>query len=396
MSRLVRRGAAIISLGMLGALAACDGDDAVGGTDAAVDNFVPPVVDANTTPDTSSPQPDASDATADSSVPDTAAHLNIANDHIVLLDGFRFCAMANSGATQPGPADVLDTPAYPTKTFNKATLPGLAVGRGFRLPSLLPSYQGKRLRFIAYFVESLDLLGYGNLGCKDLVKKSFFDSTVDGGDAGTPANDQLIQGLDFEYVADFPAGTFVDGKSYALVITGCAKTTAPADQVRCYQFDGANPKSTMNMYARQLDNTSTAAAGKNRVQLIHGADRMLTFGEDHLNLYLTYDLNDPNKDVLVVDDLDTGVPYAKSGPALPNPAKEVQKISDLQALFTHLQQVDDEDSLQMAVDATDTPLSSIVDKKNYTFVVVGSPTAAPEINGQRNFLHIHNIIFPND
>ncbi|MFO0667729.1 MAG: hypothetical protein U0174_27495 [Polyangiaceae bacterium] len=320
------------------------------------------------------------DGTTDASVAEPASHLHIVNDSLVMQAGFRFCAFANAGAIPPGPSDVLDTPAYPTKTFNGAMAPGLPVGRGYGLPALAPSYESTRIRFVAYFVESLELFGYGNLGCKALVAKSHFTQS----DAGSNPSD-LIEGRDFDYVADFPAGTFVDRKSYALVMTGCAKTTPPSAQSNCRDFDGANPTSTLTLYARELDATP-AAPTKNRVQVIHGADRVLMFGEPTLSLFVAY----PNGGSPQLGP----ITYARLGAA--DAATEVDPLTSTQALFIHLAQTDDADSIQGAADASQTSIATIAAGKAYTLVVVGSPTVPPVVNNERNYVHIHSVLVPNE
>lgn len=361
---------------------ACDGDDTVApATDASVDARVP---EADAGKDTGLQQD------AEAGRPrGNAAKLHFANDNITILDGFRYCLLASDGSKEPTKADVVDAPAFPTTKAKDSSKAGLATGHVSLAPDIVESYASKRIKVVAYFVESLEAFGASNDSCAKLMGKSAF-KTADAGlvDAGVT---DLLEDTDFNVVGDFPSGTFLDKQSYVMIQTGCAKGTPVGLQQRCVAFTGS--ESTLKVYPVALDGTASTTTGKNTTQVIHGAARLLTLStgaEPVLNFFIKYPGSAAEESVMNVE-------YDNKGKAQPVPPKEVANIKNAGVVTISLTGGDVTDSLARALDVSEVTMADLVDKVGFTWVVMGTPAANKELSpGVRNHIYLHAALVPNN
>lgn len=389
----------LLTTTLLGAavVTACDGDDTMqGGNDASVAS------DASVSDQSSPPV----DAKADARIRGNQARLHFVNDNITLDDGFRYCVLAADGTTEPTINDVIDVVPFPSQKMKGAPNPGLSMGRVSEAPELLPSYEGKRLKVLAYDSNVVNFK-FPNTTCKQLLAKSSFRPKVgdggagDGGvsdaavvDSGGGGDDVVYEGFDFS-VFDFPAGTFADKKSYAIIQTGCPAGTDPGILQRC-GLSHDNAKGSLGLYVVSLDG-SAAPAGKQHLQGIHGAKRMLsldTGAEPKMDLVVEYPTPDAGESI--VADI-KGLDY-NSTKALPVPPVVAPNLSKAEFLYFKLALGELGDNMPRILEVSEVTKADLEasDQKGFTFIVLGSPLTDPEISpGVRNHLYIHAVLVPN-
>lgn len=254
-------GALVVGASALsGLLIACGDDD--NGTVAQPDA-------ATNTPDTG-PTPTPDSGTPDARPPQAApAKIQIINAATDLgpaadINGnnlVRIC-FASSGVVVTAPPLPNEAPVVGANVLP----PGIPIGLGGAVPSFgLP-------------LDTIAITPYA-MNAKTLFAKQNFKGT--GGTevscdklvgSGAPAG-AATENVDFWKLPDIPAGTLKSGKSYALVLSGCAANTSQPAQKCGAGFTASETPGVGNLKVTvyELDNATTVPGTSIGVQFIHAA-----------------------------------------------------------------------------------------------------------------------------
>lgn len=160
--------------------------------------------------------------------------------------------------------------------------PGIPIGAGGPFPSTGLPLEGISIRPYVISGQALAERGItgtagvaGTARCNRLLTTGF---TPDGGFPGDAAATALAENKDFWKLADIPAGTFKNEKTYILSITGCAgDATATAGfcgnavgQANSPYVPNATPGAgNLQIAVLEIDATSTIATDEMGVQVVH-------------------------------------------------------------------------------------------------------------------------------
>jgi hypothetical protein len=382
-----------------GAPAAACGDDNNGGTgspDAGQDVIT---FDVITTPPAEAAPPD------DVNAPETGAGTNLVALHSAFVTtSLRYCFVASATNASPGPTDVIDIAPQPAD-------PGVAPG--YTAPLAVPSLAGMNVKVYAFFVDSLQAFNLSQKSCKELMDVSLFvprsspsdagpdaaDASADADAGGTDAGGKLlIEGVDFESALNvIPSGTFDAASKHLLFTAGCTRYVTSQFTKNCA---AVVPNGDFNVIGYQLDQTAPAA-GKNRVQLLHG----LIQGK-RLGFLVGGSLNYKNQDggVPIVGPLDGGLVdfLFASGPITPAPGTEVPDLSNLDSVAVGLYTpggpgpVMTED-LSTVLTVSGLAPSALKSGGSYTFIATGTGSfPATTADGGPNPPAQHIPLLPNE
>jgi hypothetical protein len=350
-----------------------DGDG--GGGDA--------LADRGTGPDGTSPE-----ASVDAG---PAGRIVLANGITIVDQPVRICLLSSATSDEPGLADVLDTPALPSKGLGPGELASLATREALA---------GRSFRPVVFYAPSLEGFGLSDKSCKDIVA----DVRADGGATGN-----LIAGIDFELGDTFARGFFRPERSYLLLATGCPQVTPMDFAFACPEgFDGT--RSFLRTIAYELDQTP-AGPGKNRAQFVFGSEEVRkTLQEvDNLNPVILPGVQyaDPSSDGGVrVErirglELDGGAqPFLFDSGVLQPLGTEV---TDLKSMAGFWFNVDNPEPPRVRTVAEIDQLSNgfkvgdVQPGKAYTFLMIGTPYVDQNFaDGGYNPAFAHISLIPND
>lgn len=256
----------LVGAGMTGLLVACSSDD---------DNPTPaPSTDSGAdtgTTDGSTDEDSGSDAGNDSGPTLPNAKLSIVNaatdlgpdakiDDATNFQAARICFGVTADIVNPAPA-------IPGTAPSGLTVPGLYIGTGGIVPSFGIPLEG--LTIYPYLMNAASIFKRGipaSQSCADLLNKN---SNFDGGGA-------LAENTDFWKLPPIQAGTFKNGKSFVLVLSGCA-ANATADATKCGSgFTAGNGPGlgTLKVDVLEIDRETAVPADAIGTQFIHASYAM--------------------------------------------------------------------------------------------------------------------------
>lgn len=285
--KLLRYGLAstVLAFSALGAILVACGDDDSGVTANRPDGSTDGTTTGDTgggdtgTPDTGNP---------DSTTPKPA---NIYVVHAATDYGpgnpsgaVRVC-YATKSATAPD-FGISPLPPLPSSVPDGSALPfpGIPIGTGGPFPSTGVPLEGLAIR--PYVISAAALAGRGVVGETGLATIARCPFLL-GPDAGVPdggfANDAgpLQRDTDFWQLADIPAGTFKNGKTYILGIYGCTQDTdgtVAGFSNKCgpnlngngaFEPDGGKGPGNLKVVVLELDTTTTVAATEMGIQVVN-------------------------------------------------------------------------------------------------------------------------------
>lgn len=278
----------VLSFGAFGGILIACGDDDSGVTantpDASNDNNTGG--DTNNNPDVNNPDGDKPETSTPK--PANIYVVHAATDYgpgnpngmVRVCYATKAATAADFGISPlpPLPSSVADGSALP--------IPGIPIGTGGPFPSTGVPLEGLSIR--PYVISAAALAGRGVVGETGLATVARCPFLL-GPDAGVPgdggfANDAgpLVQNNDYWQLADIPAGTFKNGKTYILGIFGCTGnvdgTAVTAFGGKCgptlngsgpYAPNGTPGPGNLKVVVMELDTTTTVAAGEMGIQFAH-------------------------------------------------------------------------------------------------------------------------------
>jgi hypothetical protein len=274
---------AVVASGALGAiLVACGDDDSgvVAGNDAGNDSN-------NTTDSPTGNETGAPDTGTDSGP--TPKPANIIVVHGATSYGpnnpsgiVRVCYATKTASDPDFTISPLAPLPHSKDTDSLLPFPGIPIGAGGPFPSTGLPLEGISIRPYAISGQALAERGItGTTGvaatarCNRLLTPGF---TPDGGFPGDAAATALAENTDYWKLADLPAGTFKNEKTFLLSITGCTSdATATAGfcgnavgQANTPYVPTATPGvGNLQVAVLEIDATSTLATDEMGVQVVH-------------------------------------------------------------------------------------------------------------------------------
>ncbi len=146
-----------------------------------------------------------------------------------------------------------------------ASSPGIVVGTGRPLASSGASYERVTVRPYIMNAQALaarGIVGAGGPRCSEVLKPD-----LDGG--------ALVENRDYWRVDDIPAGTLKDGRSYILLLAGCAADAG--DGTRCGNGFVRTGRGNLRATVLELDARTPVAANAIGAQFIHASSAYQSF-----------------------------------------------------------------------------------------------------------------------
>lgn len=328
----------------------------------------------------------------------------------------------------PLPSSVPDGSALP--------LPGIPIGAGGPFPSTGVPLEGLAIR--PYIISAPALASRGVVGETGLATIARCPFLL-GPDAGVPdggfANDAgpLQQNTDYWQLADIPAGTFKNGKTYILGIYGCTNDTdgtpvtgyggkcgPNTDGTGTFAPDGGKGPGNLKVVVLELDTATTAAATEMGVQVAHLSPQYEAYKNQpaispFAPVMVNGDNNGPDGSAPKYVSPDGGEQAInfQANPTAPSPMVKVTGILSNQGYFaandTTLtaplemfvalpmnNSVGKQPSIQAITEGKANTQELYVNGKTYTFVLVGDPLPPGDVStGVGPLRRVHFLGFPN-
>lgn len=273
----------VMTIGAVGAVLVACGDDDSGVTANQPDGSTP---DTGGGGDTGTPDTGKPDTGTDSSTPEPAKIIVVhaATDYGPgNPNGMVRVCYATKTASDP---DFVVSPLAPlphsVEDGGALPIPGIPIGTGGPFPSTGLPLEGISIR--PYVISAAALAGRGIVGttgaaatarCNRLLQPGFVPDAGFANDAGA-----LVENDDFWRLADIPAGTFKNGKTYILGIYGCTqdvdgtngagfggKCGPNLDGTGAFAPDGGKGPGNLKIVVLELDATTTVAATEMGIQV---------------------------------------------------------------------------------------------------------------------------------
>jgi hypothetical protein len=163
--------------------------------------------------------------------------------------------------------------------------PGIPIGAGGPFPSTGIPLESFSIR--PYIISAAALAARGITGkepltpkCNQILKSGFVPDGGFAGDASAPA---LTENTDYWKLGDIPTGTFKNGKTYLLSVTGCTSDASSANfgaTGKCgpdpagdggtpYQPTNSAGTGNLKIAVLEIDATTTVASDEMGVQVVH-------------------------------------------------------------------------------------------------------------------------------
>lgn len=273
---------AVVASGALGAVLVACGDD-----DSGVTAQPDAGNDTSTAGDTGGGDTGTPDTGTDATVTPKPANIVVVHGATSYGAGnpsgiVRVCYATKTASDPDFTISPLAPLPHSKDTDSQLPFPGIPIGTGGPFPSTGLPLEAISIR--PYIISAQALAERGITGttgvaatarCNRLLTTGF---TPDGGFPGDAAATALAENTDYWKLADIPAGTFKNEKTYILSITGCT-SDAIADTGKCGNQPGTadtlyTPTATpgvgnLQVAVLEIDATSTIATDEMGVQVVH-------------------------------------------------------------------------------------------------------------------------------